>query len=90
MSYKIKKISAVIELTADVSGDLIGAEVVQGTPTVSIEPSGQLTAGAVNITGNIASADFSGGIAGDSYLIIFKFTTDASRQYDLCQTMKVI
>lgn len=91
MSYTTKKSAAVIPLTADVTDDLIGTEAVTGTPTVSIEPSGELTAGAVTISNNIAAADFSAGVVGDSYRVIFEFITDAvpARKYELCQTVKV-
>jgi hypothetical protein len=92
MSYQIKKTSAVIQLTADVTDDLIGSEVITGTPTVSIEPSGSLTAGVVTLssTAKIAFADFSAGIAGESYQVQFEFVTDVSRIYRKCQTVKVI
>ncbi len=92
MSYEIKKAAAVIQLTADVTNDLIGDEAVTGTPTVSIEPSGSLTSGAVTYSAaaKIAVADFSAGIAGESYLVQFEFVTDASRTYRKCQTVKVI
>lgn len=90
MSYDIKKDAAVIQLTADVTDDLIGTEVVTGTPTVAIEPSGELTAGVVTLSSNIASANFSGGVAGESYKVQFEFITDAARKYELCQTVKVI
>lgn len=92
MSYQIKKTSAVIQLSADVTNDLIGKEAVTGAPTVSIEPSGSLTAGAVSFSAetNIAVANFSAGDAGESYLIQFEFVTGASRTYRKCQTVKVI
>lgn len=92
MSYQTKKAPAVIQLTADVTKDLIGSEVVTGLPTVSIEPSGDLTAGIVifSVSTKIAVADFSAGTAGESYLVQFEFITDAARTYRKCQTVKVI
>lgn len=90
MSYEIKRSAAVIELTADVSDDLIGTEAVTGTPTVSIEPSGDLTAGAVTFSNNIASADFSAGVARESYRIQFIFVTNDNHTYKRTQTVKVI
>ena len=92
MSYTTKKALAVIQLTANVTNDLIGSEVVTGIPTVSIEPTGVLVAGTVvyDEPTKTASADFSNGNVGESYLVQFEFITDAARKYRKCQTVKVI
>jgi len=91
VSYELKKTTAVIQLTADVATKLVDGELVVGTPTVTIEPAGELTASTVDFAAApIAKADFSAGNSGDTYLVIFSFTTDAPRTYKLCQSLKVI
>jgi len=74
VSFDLKKTTAVIQLTADVSPNLINGETVTGTPTVTIEPTGELIASTVDFAAApIAKADFSAGNSGDSYLVVFSF-----------------
>lgn len=89
MSYTLKRKAEVIQLASDFTNDLVDGEAVTGTSTVTIEPSGELTAGSVTDDSNIATADFSDGEKGKSYRVQFKAATDASHEYVNTQTVKV-
>ena len=79
-------------MASDFTNDLVSPEVITGTPTVTIEPTGELTAGTVVLASNTATADFSDGEKGKSYRVQFKGVTDAStaREYVNTQTVKVV
>lgn len=87
MSYSLKRVDEVIQLAVDFSGDLVSPETIS-TQIVQIEPVG-LIAGSVTITANVVAADFSDGIAGDSYRVQFQVTTSAGRVYEKEQTVRI-